>query len=523
MDASFVPEAQVLWYAPRSHAKLGPRNDRGYLLWPAWAHRVMAPEVRERLLNPLALAVLGLLAASRLTAKEVANHLAIHQELAAYVVADLQGSGHVDGAAAVTDRGRTLLDDERDAAVNLVPGWVFRDPWRDGLWPFVARDLCPAVTSLNDRGYPDLELGTTGKPWTQRAFMQRPPQDAAPRAPDAREILRAVDEQRRLTRRPGRTRRPQLWDEEGPDLFDPKRVDLERITQIEAQAHPVYLTTFLYVPQEGEDQEMDWHVCDFFGRDNSLDLRRLIVEVADGQPPLARELDRVIGGTLIDSDFASYQQRERQRLAQAQLLLERVLTPDVRQHPLQRSLTQMLDAWLELRDLDASANGRRCDGVLSECRKVLEGLFAGLRETYPLTGLWKQIPGDETLREAEYRSAALSLGFTGLPIPLQKVPTNQLKAVTDYANSWRLRPLVTATLLGARNDPDHPLWAAAARTPELLVLVDSVANLAGGASHHGAGNAMTSVDVQATVNNTLNIVGSLLGLPVYPITEVEAQ
>ncbi|MBP8197905.1 MAG: hypothetical protein KAX64_05030, partial [Chromatiaceae bacterium] len=90
MDASFVPEAQVLWYAPRSHAKPGPRNDRGYLLWPAWAHRVMAPEVRERLLNPLALAVLGLLAASRLTAKEVANHLAIHQELAAYVVADLQ-------------------------------------------------------------------------------------------------------------------------------------------------------------------------------------------------------------------------------------------------------------------------------------------------------------------------------------------------------------------------------------------------------------------------------------------------
>ena len=248
MDASFGPETQVLWYDPRAHAKPGPRNDRGYLLWPAWAHRVMAPEVRDRPLNPLALAVLGLLAASRLTAKEVASHLAIHTELAGYVVTDLQGSGYLDRTTALTERGRTLLEDERDAAVNLVPGWVFRDPWQERLWPFVARDLSTAETTINDRGYPDLKLGTTGKPWTQRAFMQLPPPDAAPKAPEAREILQAVDEQRRIAKRLGRTGRSRFWDEEGPDLYDPKRMDLTRIAEIEAQAHPVYLATFIYVP-----------------------------------------------------------------------------------------------------------------------------------------------------------------------------------------------------------------------------------------------------------------------------------
>jgi hypothetical protein len=523
MDASFGPETQVLWYAPRAHAKPGPRKDRGYLLWPAWAHRVMAPEVRDRPLNPLALAVLRLLAASRLTAGEIASHLAIHPRLAAFVVTDLKGSGYLNEAADLTDLGRTRLEEERDAALSLVPGWVFRDPWGEGLWPFVARDLSPAQTTINDRGYPDLALGTTGKPWTQRAFMQRPPEGAAPRAPEAREILRAVDAQRRIARRLGRDARSRFWEEDGPDLFDPKRVDLARIAEIEAEAHPVYLATFLYVPQDGPDQELDWHVCDFFGRGNSLDLRRRIAEVADGQPHLARELNRVIGRTLVASDFAGYRQRERQRLSEAQLLLDRALTLDVRRHPLQGALTRMLDAWLELWELDAFADGRRCDGVLSECRKVLEGLFAGLRADWPLTGLWRRIPKDCAVRAAEYRAAAKEVGFAKLPEPLQQVPPNQLRAVTDYADSWRLRPLVAATLLGAWDEPKHPMRGAATRRPDLLDLIESVASLAGGASHHGANRGMGEAEIRSAVDKTLIVVGSLLGLPVCSITEVAAQ
>ncbi len=522
MDASFGPETQVLWYAPRAHAKPGPRKDRGYLLWPAWAHRVMAPEVRDRPLNPLALAVLRLLAASRLTSGEIASHLAIHPELAGFVVADLQGSGHLDRNAELTVQGRELIEDERDAALSLIPGWVFRDPWGEGLWPFVARDLSPAQTSINDRGYPDLELGTTGKPWAQRAFMQRPPQGAAPRAPDASEILRAVDQQRRIARRLARNSRTRFGEEDGPELFDPKRLDMARIAEIEAEAHPVYLATFLYAPKDGPDQELEWHVCDFFGRDNSLELRRRIVDVADEQPRLARELDRVIGRTLLDSDFAGYRQRQLQRLSEAQLLLDDALTLDIRRQPIQGALTRMLDAWLELGELDAFADGRRCDGVLSECRKVLEGLFAGLRGDWPLTGLWRRIPRDGAVRAAEYRAAAREVGFARPPGPLEQVPPNQIRAVTDYTDSWRLRPLVAATLLGSRDDPKHPMRGAATRRPDLLDLIESVASLAGGAAHHGAGQGVGEAEVLSAVDKTLIIVGSLLGLPVRPIMEVVA-
>ncbi|WP_295404465.1 hypothetical protein [uncultured Thiocystis sp.] len=523
MDALFDTETQVLWYEPRAHANPGPRKDRIYLLWPAWAHRVIAPEASDRPLNPLALAVLGIFAASRLTAKELAIHLGIQHELAAFIVADLHGSGYLDRTATLTHRGRELLDDERDTALHLVPAWVFRDPWRESLWPFIARDLSPAVTAINDQGYPDLEFGTTGKPWTQHAFMQLPSNDISPKMPEAREILRAANEQRRIAKRLERTRRSRFWDEDDRDLIDPKRVDLRRIVDIEAQAHPVFLATFLYVPQEGSDQEIDWHVCDFFGRENSLDLRRLIVDVADQQPRLAQQIDRVIGRTMIDNSFADYQRRARQRLSDAQLRLDRILTLNIRLHPLHESLVRMLDAWLEVQELDAFADARHCDNVLSECRKVLEGLFAELRETYPLNGIWKRVPEDKETRAARYRSAARDLGFTNIPQALLHVPRNQIRSVTDYKDSARLRPLVLATLLGAQDNPKHPLHGIAASSPELLELVDAMAKLAGGASHYGTNQVLNAADVNASVDKTLSIVGSLLGLPVCPITEFESE
>jgi hypothetical protein len=512
MDASFGLETPVLWYGPRAHAKAGPRKDRIYLLWPAWAHRVMAPELMDRRLNPLALAVLRLLAASRLTARELADRLGVHAEFAAFVVADLQGSGYLDDNFALARRGQELLEDARDAAARLVPGWVFRDPWRGWLWPFIARELAPAATSIGERGYPELNLGTTGKPWIQRAYMQRPPGDATPKGPDAREILRAAREQRRIAKRLARTDRDLFWDEDGPEPFDSKRVDLKRVAAIEPQAHPVYLATFLYVPQEGPEREIDWHVCDFFGRADSLDLRRLLIDVADKQPHLANQLDRAIGRTLIGTDFSGLIERDRQRRARAQLLLDAVLTVEIRRDAVHTPIVRLLDAWLEIGELDAFADPRRGDNVLRECRTVLEALFAGLRERYPLTGVARGLARDNATRAAYYRAAAAAVGFAGLPGPLQKIPPNQISAVADYADSWRLRPLVMATVLGARDQANHPLRAAAVERPDLLERIERVAGLAGGASHHGSDGSLGRVELASALDDTFRIVGSLLGL-----------
>ena len=189
MVRSFGPETPVLSYrprAPRAHDP-GGRNDRVWLLWPAWAFRVIAPEFRERRINVLQKAVLAILRASKLTAEEMGHRLGINPELAAYVVSELQGQTRVDAGWNVTGAGIELLEEEQMEAANMVPGWVFRDPWNGGLWPFVGSSLERARTERGEDGFPLLDLGTTGKPWRQRAWMQLPPEDTEAQPPDARE------------------------------------------------------------------------------------------------------------------------------------------------------------------------------------------------------------------------------------------------------------------------------------------------------------------------------------------------
>jgi hypothetical protein len=143
MVRSFGPETPVLSYRPRASRAHDPggRNDRVWLLWPAWAFRVIAPEFRERRINVLQKAVLAILRASKLTAEEMGHRLGINPELAAYVVSELQGQTRVDPGWNVTRAGVELLEEEQMQAASMMPGWVFRDPWNGGLWPFVGSSL----------------------------------------------------------------------------------------------------------------------------------------------------------------------------------------------------------------------------------------------------------------------------------------------------------------------------------------------------------------------------------------------
>ena len=202
MATSFGPETPVLSYGPRPHADPGGRNDREWLLWPAWAFRVVAPEPRPRGVNLLQKAVLGVLRASRLTAAELGAHLGVHPELAAFVVTELQTERWIDAAWTVTRRGIEVLEEDRELSTKLVPGWVFRDPWNGNLWPFVASSLEYAPTELDERGYPVLLLGSTGRPWRQSAWMQFPPGGRGGALPDGGSGDRTPRRPRDPARRP---------------------------------------------------------------------------------------------------------------------------------------------------------------------------------------------------------------------------------------------------------------------------------------------------------------------------------
>ncbi|MEZ4302312.1 MAG: hypothetical protein R3B70_45715 [Polyangiaceae bacterium] len=199
MVSSFPRDAAVLDLGPHAPVRHG---DRHYLLWPAWAYRVVAPEVKSRQLNVLQKAALGLCRAGVGTAERIAEKLCLHVDLAAQICLELQGKALIDGRSLPTQEGLIVLQEETLSEHRLVTGHVFQDPWRGDQ---LARASSPGSTIRPWRRPGEIleaDLGTTGSP--RRAAHVHYPQ--APSPARRRRVRRRSCEPRRATSGPHETR-----------------------------------------------------------------------------------------------------------------------------------------------------------------------------------------------------------------------------------------------------------------------------------------------------------------------------
>lgn len=515
MAASFAPETPVLNYGPRAHrdADPGPRNARVWLGWPAWAFRVVAPEFRSNRLNALQKAVLGVLRASKLTPVELGHRLGVHRELAAYMVTELQRKQYVDSGWAVSKAGLALLEEEQAESAKLVPGWVFRDALDGRLLPFVAPVLEYAPMLPADGRFPALDLGTTGSPWQQSLWRLAPPEDPWPDSPTAAEILRAARQSQRLERRWQR-----IGTHEDEDAQATAGLDLDRLTSIEPEPQPVFLVTHLYTPR-GPDVDGDWYACEFFGRGYDSALRLSVIEAARRERKLAELLDTRLFANTRHGSSASFQQAAADRQAQARRLLATVLTIGIETHAVAQSLWDMLDAYLEWRDLDGRSSQRHARNVLRECRQALEGVFAEIGERHRLVGVWRKLSREDAeVNASKLQAAAKQIGLNPLPDAMTRVSQRQVLAVSDHDDAWRLRPAVAATLLRAKDAPEHPLARAAAKDATVIERVERVAMHGGRATHENREEPEEVLEL--VVQDTLDVCGLLLDLPVKTLKEV---
>ena len=519
MAASFGPDTRMLFYGPRPHANPGGRNDRVWLGWPAWAFRVVAPEFSSNRLNALQRAALGVLRASKLTASELGHRLGIHSELAAFVVAESQEQQLVDSDWAVTRAGVQLLEDELAESAKLVPGWVFRDGLSGRLLPFVAPALEYAHTVHGKGRFPLLDLGSTGSPWPQRVQMLGPPEESRPETPESAEVLRAVRQSQRLEQR---WQRVGVYEDEVDDQ-EISGVDLNRLSSIEPEPQGVYLVTYLYTPR-GDDKDGDWYACEFFGRGYDPTLRRWVMDAAKRTPRLAPLLDQRLFAATPHRDLAAFQQTAMDRRSRARKLLQRALTIEIVNHAVADEMQQVLDAYLEWREVGDRAGPRHARNVLMECRGAMERLFKEVAEESLHHGVWQKLSSEsKELNRAVLRAAAKQVGLSSLPDAMCRVSRGQVRAVSDYDNSWRLRPLVVATLLRARDDATHPLALAAKRDPHVLERVEHVAKHGGKAAHTSGGSTPEVIEIDEVVQDTLDVAALLLDLPTRPLKEVMAD
>ena len=516
MAALFQLDSPVLHFGPRLPA--GVRySQRKFLLWPALMYRVVAPEVRPRQVNILQKAVLGMCRAGITFPPRIGEKLKIHADLATLILSELLQRGLIKQDGLPTPTGNEVFEDEALDMRPAVTGHVFQDPWSGDLWPRFVQRLDYAELDRRENGFPDLILGTKGKPRRERAFMCRPIDSALPSAPDVRQILRATHRHKAALRNSDSF---EAADEDEHLDLDAGPV-LERISLIDDSPTPVFLSTFIYLVEN--EQTGDWHACDPFGLGESPALRRAVERELAHFPRLRETVEALVGSSL-DA------QAEKQRgwIAEVRALatsnLERKLTVNARELPEYELLVELEMAYVEADLLGDACTQQKLKSLLTTARTVLESAFRSIAARFPPGDVWRRFyckkkngkfgpVEDQKWVSDIYEARAAALGFkTPLPTALAGTRPNHLKAAC-YESGWRLRGAIVAALMAATDEPDHPLVWAAKRRSELIEDLDWIAEMGGGGSH-GSDRVYDLASISPVIDSVYRSVAILGGIDV---------
>ena len=523
MAALFQLDAPVLHFGPRMPA--GVRySQRKFLLWPALMYRVVAPEVRPRQVNILQKAVLGMCRAGVTSPPRVGEKLRIHQDLAELIMKELLQRGLIKADGLPTVAGTEVFEDEVLDMRPPVTGHVFQDPWSGNLWPRFIQRLDYVELDRRENGFPDLILGTKGKPRRERAFMCRPVDDAVPPSPDVRQILRATHRHKSALRNSVSFEVP----EDDEHLALDVGMALQRISLVDDAPTPVFLTTFIYLAENENSGE--WHACDPFGLGESPVLRRAVERQVAFFPRLRDAVEALIGSSL---DAQAEKQRrwiaELRELASSNL--ERKLTVNARDLPAFEELLQLEMAYLDAELLGQSCPEQRLRDLLGAARRTLESTFRSIASKFPPGDVWRHVyykdkagkdrpVQDQVYVSDVYKVCATNLGFTTpLPEAIQRTRPNHLRAAC-FESGWRLRGAIVASMMAAVNNPSHPLVLAAKRRPELIEDLDAVASMAGEAIH--AGDSIVELGaITPVIDSVYRSIAILGGIEVGEKNQVE--
>lgn len=487
MALSFTREDMVLYFNPKSHVRY---RSREFVLWPAWAYRVVAPEVTERKLNLFQKAILGMCRVGLTERDVLASKLSLHPELISVIMHELYGRGFLTPQGEPTKQGLVTLDDEFYEIDQMVSGYVFQDPWSGEIWPRFMTQLNYCDREFKENGFPVLLRGPSGKPRRQPAFMVLPDRSVAPAQPSAASIIRAIGTHHRI-RRFGAD---QYLSEDDYFAEEPHVGEkIERVSFIEEQPTPVFLASFLYLP-ESDASASSWYAADPFGTGASLRFRQKVEQLMPALPKLYAVVNRLVGRGLHDGIEQMVKWNEELRQA-AELTVDENLTVDMRLHPAFERVVEMEKGRREGQVLGEDFLREKVESMLRAGVKVLEALFSALSQRYPISEVWKRLyvltggrklvpQKDNALRAEIFRSAIGRIGFAPeIPSAFLAVTPGQIKSVTAYNDSWRLRPLICATLLAADQDAGHPMHDIAKIYPDFLKDADKVAGLGGAAGH----------------------------------------
>lgn len=494
--------APVLDFRPQGSESSGA----GYrwkisLLWPAWEYRVLAPAPRETTVNLFERAALGLCRAGVIGAPEVAALLGFDVELAARVLHDLRLKQLVDEFGVPTEKGRDTLNDldvVNDSSYHV--SYLYRDPHSGFLFPRVIpaqdRNRALAAVEVNDKGHIAMLTGSVGKRKSVRAFAV-PPESLAVLAPTPDEVLDASI----LHGRARKSRRKASGTDDDAEEqtvtlseaeAEKRQLEVKRVDLIDDAPRPVWLYT--YASQASGSSGTDsWTVCDPFGIGDSPALLRRVRDRAASFPALKKRIDDKTGKSSLD-DLKKDRLRDEVRAREAAQAVADALGTDVPESV--GSHLRWMEAHLAAGQVGAAYHLR---SALAEAQSAAEALFQVLlrgSDARAVSAALEAVSGRG--RISLLNQIAQEVGFS-TPLP-NKTSGQSPNRQTCRGQKGSLRGYVAAAICASGLSIGHPLRTAAKTEPDLIAVLDDIAEVRNAKGGHAGSDAPTVAEARAVAD-----------------------
>ncbi|MCP3169968.1 hypothetical protein [Myxococcus qinghaiensis] len=477
------------------------RETRRWFLWPAFAYRVLLPSRGKSPFNAFQVAALDMCRAGVRDAEEIARRLALPLDLVGFVVEQLLGMGMLDEARVPTRRALHLMNEDEDSSEVEDAGYVFVDGI-DGrrVWSRVHRGSLPIVDAEFKQSKVTFQRGTPGNPETVFANVIWPAPGARSSSPSAYEAQKAA---RHHARRVRAFRREVSRYGDAEDVLDGLKSGGLRVVEVEPE--PIFVASYLFLPKDA--RQRSWLVTDPIGLGVSDILRPGVTKLAkEGKHGLVELLEKVAGQAwhVDEGDLALYlaeaTKAAKERVARLLGDAAKLLPPDV--------LTRLADADVRL---DGARTAKPIEDFLGNAYAALESVFGWLVSLYPDPSLFSALGHNASENAPLLRRVAEQVGFNASQrtVPLLSVTRGVVKGAISFGNKT-LPGRLTAALLAAQRNGDHPLATLGAREPDALEFFAEIGRLRIDASHDTA--SVPSAEVAAEMRDRLfAILRSLVG------------
>lgn len=467
------------------------RGAHRWVLWPAFAYRVMFSSRTNPPFNIIQRGVLEMCRAGVRDLEGISSRLALPVDLVRFVVEQLRGMDALDVEEMPTPRAIRLLDEGGEPSEVEESGYVFIDGHSLRLWPRVHRGSLPIIETEFQQGKARFQRGTQGQPETIFATTISATPGIQPKKPSAYEAMKAARHHARRVRAFLRERSHSRHDD---DVLDGLKSSGLRV--IGTDPEPIFVAAFVFLPKD--TRQKFWLVTDPCGLGVSDVLRHDIARLAkEGKHNLNKLLEEVAGQAwkVDEDDLAAYVIEAtsasmvvvRQRLGEAaELLPAEVVERLAYAH----------------RFLEGARTAKRIEDYFGHAYAAVESVIGWIVSLYPAPSLASCLSNDKNENTAFLREVSEKLGFEPIKVPVTR---GQVRNAIESGKGV-LAPRLAAALLAAQKEVNHPLATLAARAPRALVFLEKISTPRNKASHY---TDATDKEPEATTEEALQIRNQL--------------